>query len=178
MFVYGVWGVYKNTPRKKHRSETKVFSGPQRFKLGIFLFLKKRALEDILQPAFAKASAGTASSQGRCLLLSLTKYQDERTGYKIKLFYKLIFIQPFNFMISGCFISTFIRSIIHKAWEAQCITKVFFCFTCTMQWRKCNFISAHSAHNIRSYPNIRRKFFSALNVFRFMFNSQGITFFL
>ena len=37
-----------------------------------------RALEEILQPAFAKALAGAASSQGRCSLLSLTKYQDER----------------------------------------------------------------------------------------------------
>jgi hypothetical protein len=43
-----------------------------------------RALKDTLQPAFAKASAGTASSQGRCLLLSLTKYQGERKKELIK----------------------------------------------------------------------------------------------
>jgi hypothetical protein len=47
----------------------------------LVLSLSKDILErskKTLQPAFAKASAGTASSQGRCLLLSLTKYQGER----------------------------------------------------------------------------------------------------
>ena len=47
-------------------------------KLAKMAEIKINALEDILQPAFAKATAGTASSQGRCLLLSLTKHQGER----------------------------------------------------------------------------------------------------
>jgi hypothetical protein len=52
-----------------------------------------RALEETLQPAFAKATAGTASSHGRCLLLSLTKHQGER---RQKLYKHLLRIDRFN----------------------------------------------------------------------------------